>query len=133
MAKKPKIAVYEAGGIQSLDKIEFKTGERRGSQYDGIYAKLEKLKAGQVFTVEVPKGVDTRTFHNRTNAAIRRGPVQPPEGCIFRKRTTVDGLVAVCCLKSGESTAAVKPAKVKSKKGKKAAASNELPAHPQAE
>lgn len=118
------------GKIGKIDELEYKTGDRRGSNYDAIYAALAKLKAGQQFTVPVPEGVNTRTFHNRTNAAIRRGPVKPPEGTIFRKRTTLDGLVAVCCIKDEAEAAPVKKA---AKKAKAAVKPKGEPApHPQA-
>lgn len=116
---KIKEGAYETGEIVKVDGLELKTGERRGSCYDGIYAKLEKLKPGDAFIVPIPKGVESRVFHNRTNAAIRRGPVKAPAGCMFRKRTTVDGKVAICCVKVGESN---KQLNAKAKGGVKAPA-----------
>lgn len=128
MAKKKvmkiKEGAYETGEIVKVDGLELKTGERRGSCYDGIYAKLEKLKPGDAFIVPIPKGVESRVFHNRTNAAIRRGPVKAPAGCMFRKRTTVDGKVAICCVKVGESN---KQLNAKAKGGAKAPAKTVKP------
>lgn len=132
MSKTKEIKVYATGEIKKIEDFKLKVGERRGSQYDGVYAMLAKLKPGQAFEVDVPKDVDVRTFHNRTNAAIRRGPVTAPEGCMFRKRTSEKGKVVITCAKLDEAEAPAK-SKGKSKAKKKSTkASDEKPPHPDA-
>ncbi len=123
-ADAPKI---EVGKITAIKNVEFIVGNNRGSIYDGIYAALGKLSSGQVFTVPIPKNVDAKVFQNRTNAALRRGPVKPPDGCVFRKRTTVEGLMAICCIPVKDATAKGIEKSAKARKGasapEKAAAS----------
>lgn len=79
--------------------VEFKRPKSRGSQYDAIFDQMEALRAGQSFMVDIPKGVEPRTMHNRINAATRRVELEPPKGCIFVKRTTEDGRIAISCAK----------------------------------
>lgn len=91
----------ETGELVSADTLKLRAPARRGSMYDSIYDKLAKLKKGQSFVVPVPKDVPIRTLQNRMNAAIRRGPVDAPDGCVFRKHTTVDGKIAILCVDRG--------------------------------
>lgn len=102
--KKKKAAVaptqLKTGGVIETDKLDLRVPTRRGSMYDTIYAKMAKLKEGKSFTVPVPKGISVRTLQNRMNAAIRRGPVEAPKGCVFRKYTTTDGQIAIACIRN---------------------------------
>lgn len=123
MAKKA-IKQLVVGKFVSTDKIQLRAPARRGSMYDSIYDSLAKLKKGQSFVIPVPKGVNVRTLQNRVNAAIRRGPVDAPAGCVFRKNTTVKGDIAVSCLGADESLAResrheARKAKLKAKRSKK--------------
>lgn len=90
----PKLTL---GKIVKTDSIEFRSPPPRGSRYDPIFDKMETLKQGQSFTVDVPDGVSPRTMHNRINAALRRVELDPPKGCVFIKRTTEDGKIAISC------------------------------------
>lgn len=103
MAAKKKVKQLAVGAFVATEKLKLRAPARRGSMYDGIYDSLAKLKKGQSFTVPVPKGLAIRTLQNRINAAIRRGPVEAPAGTVFRKNTTADGKIAVCCLAKGEA------------------------------
>jgi hypothetical protein len=128
-------ALLKVEKIVKTDSLKFRAGTRRGSMYDTIYADMRKLKEGQSFTVPVPKDVKIGTLQNRLNAAIGRGPVRAPAGCVFRKYTTEEGKIAIACekLKPGEDnrfklqgevkakTKATKKAAPKAKKVVKAA------------
>ena len=90
----PKLTL---SGTVKTENVKFRQPPRRGSQYDPIFDRMEGLKVGQSFLVDVPKGVVPRTMHNRINAAMRRVELEPPKGCVFVKRTTEDGRIAISC------------------------------------
>ncbi len=94
----PALAL-KLGKVVKTSTIEMKRPKSRGSQYDEIFDQMEGLRAGQSFTVDIPRGVEPRTMHNRINAAVRRVELEPPKGCIFVKRTTEDGRIAISCAK----------------------------------
>jgi hypothetical protein len=89
--------VIKLGKVTKTSNITFRSPAPRGSMYDDIFDQMESLKAGESFTVDVPKGVTPRTMHNRINAATRRVELEPPKGCVFLKRTTEDGKIAISC------------------------------------
>ena len=88
------------GKVVNTDSIEFKQQQPRGSCYDTVFDKMEQLKAGQSFTVDIPEGVAPRTMHNRINAAMRRVEIKCAKGCIFVKRTTEENKIAISCEKA---------------------------------
>lgn len=90
---------------QALDSVKFAAWAKRGSQYDALFEQMKGLKEGQTIVVAVPadaKGVkqDSRIMHNRINAAMRRTDLAAPKGCVFEKKTTESGDVAICCVKA---------------------------------
>lgn len=106
--KSKKEAQLKVTGFTDTSKLVFQAAPKRASMYDTVFDSLAKLKPGQSFLVPIPKGVEPAILQNRVNAAIRRGPVKPPAGCVFRKNTTVKGEIAVCCLKEKEATSIYK-------------------------
>ncbi len=93
------VPTLKMSSIVKTESVEFKAQPERDSKYEDIYAQMEKLKPGQSFMINIPKGVAPRTMHNRLNAAIHRVDVAVPKGCVFVKRTTEDNRIAICCRK----------------------------------
>lgn len=120
MSKKAKQEPIKIGKIGSINTLKFRPMDKRDSIYDGIFEGLKSLKKGESFTVPLPKGVTARTMHNRVSAALRRGPVKPPTGCVFRKRTTLDDEIAIVCM--GEDDAFKLTEQTEKKPAKKAKA-----------
>lgn len=122
MAKKPpKVEQIKVGDVLKADSLTFRAHPKRGSQYDAIYAKMAKLKIGQAFLVPIPDKIKPRVLQNRITAALRRGPVQPPEGGAFRKKVTADNQIAVCCVTAKDAEEAdAKDAKKKGTRDAKA-------------
>jgi hypothetical protein len=89
--------VIKLGKVTKTSNITFRAVATRGSMYDDIFDQMESLKAGESFTVDVPKDVTPRTMHNRINAAMRRVDIQAPKNCVFTKRTTEDNKIAISC------------------------------------
>lgn len=85
--------------IISTKGIEF-ADLNRVSKYDGLIAKISKLRMGQSILLDVPKGVKVQVYHNRLNSALRKSMPKPPKGCAFEKRTTLNGKVAISCVKN---------------------------------
>ena len=85
------------GTIRKTSSLQFKRPAPKPSIYEPIFNKMKRLKAGQSFTVPVPKGTRPQVVHNRLTAAFQRFDGRPPRGCWFRKRTTEDGNVAIYC------------------------------------
>ena len=75
----PKLTM---SGTVKTANVEFRQAPRRGSQYDPIFDRMESLKSGQSFMVDVPTGVSPRTMHNRINAAMRRAAEGPLKGIL---------------------------------------------------
>lgn len=85
------------------ERVKFKPTSKRGTIYQAVFDKLAKLKAGQTFTLAVPRGVLPRTMHNRLNAAMRRCEITPPSRCRFVKRTTANGRIGISCERTSRS------------------------------
>ena len=107
MAKKKKTPVkrdrkantINNAAIISTKGIEF-ADLNRVSKYDSLLEKISKLRMGQSILLDVPKGVKVQVYHNRLNSAFRKNMPKPPKGCSFEKRTTLNGKVAISCIKN---------------------------------
>ena len=84
----------------SLDSLEFAQREPRVSEYDGVFADLQKTKPGKTaVVVGKPKDVDLKQFQQRLSAAVTRakklGRIEVPEGYKIRKRVLASEDIAV--------------------------------------
>ena len=86
--------------IVKTSKVAFASRKQHRSKYYTIWVMLGHLRQGQTMTIPVDStasGVSARVLRNRLNAAQARSGVLPPAGCVFRKRITEDGDLAICC------------------------------------
>ncbi len=97
--KTTPLPTLKMSGVVKTDKVEFMPQPERDSKYEAIYERMESLKPGESFMVDIPKGVTPRTMHNRLNAAIHRVELTAPKGCAYIKRTTKDNRIAISCRK----------------------------------
>lgn len=95
--KSPAAPSVSDGKVVSADSIKFKPRPRRGTSYQPIIEKMKGLTAGKAIVIELPKGLDATTFMSRINSALSRFEIPAPKGCVFRKRATEDGNVAIVC------------------------------------
>lgn len=77
--------------------VKFKTPDARGTQYQPLLDKMQKMKKGETLPVDVPKGITARVLHNRLNSVFRRFEPKAPKGCQFSKHTLADGRIGITC------------------------------------
>lgn len=95
-----------SGTTASISKQEFKDrGGHRGSKYEPLLQEVAKLHAGECYVLPMPKGASPRAVHNRISAALRRSDFKSiaRAGCEYYKRTTTDGKLAICCVRSSKT------------------------------
>ena len=85
--------------IIPTSKVAFAPRKRHPSKYAEIFAGMKKLRVGESIWVVCGWNNTTsaRALRNRLNAALSRTPITPPRGCVFRKRITDTGDLAICC------------------------------------
>lgn len=88
---------FKIGKPAKADSVEFLKSSPNGTKYEELLSAMENLKVGEVLPVDVPSGIDAKTFHNRLNSVIARYAPETPEGYRFVKRTTQDE-TQVCIL-----------------------------------
>lgn len=85
--------------IKKISTINFRPKEHRESKYAHVFEEMMKLKGGQCFEITMAKDVPPATYIRRLNAFLKtRKPYLIPNGCVFKKRVTEEGNVAVCCV-----------------------------------
>lgn len=101
MAKKKKKPRNKKASnpVVSTANVNFASRARRGSVYDKLFARVAKLKPGTSIVVPVPEGITPSRYQNRLNSALRKHSVKPPKGCSWTKRITVEGKIAISCVK----------------------------------
>lgn len=83
--------------VGAMDDISFVTPgqQKKSGKYDAILKELAALRPGQC--VIVPLGnLDPNVANNRINSVMRRVDIQPPEGCVWRRKTTKNNEIAIC-------------------------------------
>lgn len=99
--------------VTNASNLEFAGQPRRGTAFDEVFEVMAKLKPGQSVLIPL-EGADKRSAHNRLSGAIYRTGPQPPAGCRWSQRTTVNDEIAVIALPVD------KPVRRQAKKKKKA-------------
>lgn len=92
---------FKIGPKKNIRNVRLMPRGKQGSAYkpllDEIASKLRKR--GDLFEVDIPKGLSSRVFHNRVNAMLRRVKPKLPGGLRVEKSTVEGGkkiaLVAV--------------------------------------
>lgn len=100
---------------QPIESVQFKRHFTPGldSKYRKILEKMQQLKPGECFVVDIPADTNLTIFRNRINAGQAYFKIMPPKGCRFTKRTMEDGRLGICLL---EPIQPLKPRKKKAKK-----------------
>lgn len=84
--------------IIPTSKVAFAPRKRHPSKYAEIFADMKKLREGESFILACGgHRLIALPIRNRLNAALSRTPITPPKGCVFRKRITRNGDLAICC------------------------------------
>lgn len=108
------------GEIVKTDEIKFRPFAHKPSVYQPVLDLLKTMKKGQSTTIPVPANVESRKIQNRLASAIRNQGIAAPEGCVFTKRMTEDGRLAISVvadeLDAGKIARKVKAAKKKAAK-----------------
>ncbi len=78
---------------------------RKVSKYARVWEAMNQLRlGGDAAVVSIPKGLESRQFQNRLNAAKKVAEAEgelnpPPKGCRYVNRTLEDGRLAIMVVK----------------------------------
>lgn len=98
MAKKKKKSI-PVGQVVSIDKLKLEPRfPKRGTKYQKIFDQASTLKPGQSFVVSC-KGTTAKVMQNRIGASMRKRGIAARKGCRIQIRATLDGNIAICCVK----------------------------------
>lgn len=113
----PRVSTgIKMGDIVDTSKIKFAPSPNRGSAYQEVIDRIEKLPVNKSFELPTPQGVSVESFHNRLTMAFQRIKPKLKPGTRMRKGTTLEGNVVISVVPTAKPKGKAKKSKAKASK-----------------